>query len=199
MASESPPRTGPLTMPNAVLVVDMLNGFCKAGNLASPLCDAAIPRVARILEERVAAGDHLVFLADNHAPDDREFEIFPPHCIRGTAEAEVVPELQRFLRLPQSTLVPKTRYSGFYGTDLDQRLNALAPQEVRVVGVCTDICVLHTVADLRNRDVRVIVPADGVETFDAPGHAAAEVNRFALDHMAQVLGAKVEPVPQAAR
>lgn len=180
-------------MPNLVLVVDMLNGFCKAGNLASPRCDAAIPHVERILDQRVATGDHLIFLADTHAPDDREFEMFPPHCIRGTAEAEVVPELGRFLRLPQTSLVPKTRYSGFFGTDLDARVRRLAPQEVRVVGVCTDICVLHTVADLRNRDLRVIVPAAGVETFDAPGHAADEVNRFALAHMAQVLGARVEP------
>jgi len=182
-------------VPNVVLVVDMLNGFCKAGNLASPRCDAVIPRVAEVLEERMAAGDHFIFLSDNHLPNDREFEMFPPHCIRGTPEAEVVPELQRFLTRSESTLIPKTRYSGFYGTDLERRLKTLAPSEVRVVGVCTDICVLHTVADLRNRDLNVIVPAPAVETFDAPGHAADEVNRFALGHMAHVLGAKVSPRP----
>ncbi len=184
-------------MPNVVLVVDMLNGFCKAGSLASPRCDAVIPRVARVLEERMSAGDRFIFLADNHLPNDREFEMFPPHCIRGSTEAEVVSELQPFLQRPESTLVPKTRYSGFYGTDLEQRLKALAPSEVRVVGVCTDICVLHTVADLRNRDLGAIVLADAVETFDAPGHAAEEVNRFALEHMARVLGVKVESLPVA--
>ncbi|GAC1480176.1 MAG: hypothetical protein PVSMB9_04620 [Candidatus Dormibacteria bacterium] len=61
-----------------------------------------------------------------------------------------------------------------------------------MVGVCTDICVLHTVADLRNRDYAVVVPADAVETFDGPGHPGDEVQRFALAHMSQVLGAIVQ-------
>jgi nicotinamidase-related amidase len=51
--------------------------------------------------------------------------------------------------------------------------------------------VLHTVADLRNRDYRVVVPGDLVETYDAPGHDADEVNRFALAHMRDVLGATI--------
>ena len=62
---------------------------------------------------------------------------------------------------------------------------------VDVVGVCTDICVLHTVADLRNRDYPVVVPRGLVETYEAPGHDADEVNRFALAHLHDVLGARV--------
>ena len=85
----------------------------------------------------------------------------------------------------------KRRFSGFFGTDLDRALAALAPDVVEVIGVCTDICVLHTVADLRNRDYRVVVPGDLVETYDAPGHDADEVNRFALAHMRDVLGATI--------
>jgi nicotinamidase-related amidase len=56
---------------------------------------------------------------------------------------------------------------------------------VTVVGVCTDICVMHTVADARNRDYAVVVPTDCVATFDPQAH------RFALDHMRRVLGATV--------
>jgi nicotinamidase-related amidase len=171
------------------IVVDVLNGFCKQGNLASPRCDAAIPRIREVIEERRRAGDQLIFLADTHDPNDREFEVFPVHCVRGTAESEVVPELQPLLR--EGTLIRKRRYSGFFETDLEARLRTLGPDQVTVVGVCTDICVLHTVADLRNRDYRVVVPAAAVETFDAPGHPGDEVQRWSLAHLNSVLGATV--------
>ena len=176
-------------MPDVTIVVDVLNGFCKDGNLASPRCDAAIPAIQRVIEQRKAAGDQLIFLADTHDPDDREFEIFPVHCVRGTEEAEVVPELQPLLK--EGILLRKRRYSGFFETDLEQRLKKMGPQQVTVVGVCTDICVMHTVADLRNRDYRVVVPAEAVATFDGPGHPGDEVQRWSLAHLQGVLGATV--------
>jgi nicotinamidase/pyrazinamidase len=176
-------------MPDVTLVVDVLNGFCKQGNLASPRCRAAIPRIERIVELRAAAGDSLIFLADTHDLNDREFEIFPMHCVRGTDEAEVVDELQPYL--PSARLIRKRRYSGFFETDLDAVLSAARPATVRVVGVCTDICVMHTVADLRNRDYAVVVPRSAVETFDAPGHDGDAVQRFALAHLEGVLGAQL--------
>jgi nicotinamidase-related amidase len=176
-------------MPDVTIVVDVLNGFCKEGNLASPRCLMAIPRIKDVIEERRGACDMLIFLADTHDPNDREFEVFPVHCVRGTHEADVVEELQPFLA--EGHLIRKRRYSGFFETDLEAVLSAAAPQRVTVVGVCTDICVMHTVADLRNRDYRVIVPAAAVETFDGPGHPAEEVQRFALAHLAGVLGASV--------
>ena len=176
-------------MPNVTIVVDVLNGFCKEGNLASPRCDAAIPKIVTAVEERRRAGDQLIFLADTHDPNDREFEVFPVHCVRGTVESEVVPELQPLLS--KATLIRKRRYSGFFETDLEARLRAAQPEQVTVVGVCTDICVLHTVADLRNRDYRVVVPAAAVETFDAPGHPGDDVQRWAVAHLTGVLGARV--------
>lgn len=178
-------------MPDVTIVVDVLNGFCKFGNLASPRCDAAIPAIRQVAEQRLETGDELIFLADTHDPDDREFEIFPVHCVRGTPEADVVPELQPLLR--DGTLIRKRRYSGFFETDLEGRLMIARPGRVTVVGVCTDICVLHTTADLRNRDYHVVVPARAVATFDAPGHAADQVQAWSLAHLKGVLGATVEP------
>ena len=61
-----------------------------------------------------------------------------------------------------------------------------------MAGVCTDICVLHTVYDLRVRGYEVVVRSDLVETYDASGHDAEEFNRFALAHIRDVLGAAVE-------
>jgi nicotinamidase-related amidase len=53
------------------------------------------------------------------------------------------------------------------------------------LGDCTDICVLHTVAGLRNRDYVVEVPADCVASFDAQQH------EWTLGHMEKILGAEV--------
>ena len=177
-------------MSRAVIVVDVVNGFCKSGNLASPRLAKVIPCIRKLLERETAAGSSLIFLADTHVPDDSEFQMFPPHCIAGSGEEEVVDELQPFLE--GAVLISKSRYSGFYETGLEQELRRINPDEVLVVGVCTDICVMHTVAGLRNRGYVVTVPSDCVETYDAPGHDAEQINRFALDHMQDILGARVE-------
>jgi nicotinamidase/pyrazinamidase len=172
----------------AVIVVDMLRGFLEPGRPldCGETARAIIPAVRRRIEEEMARGATVFWVADNHAPDDKEFAMFPPHCIRGTAEAEVTPALADLV--DPANLLPKTRYSGFYGTNLAERLAALRPEIVTVVGVCTDICVMHTVADARNRDYTVVVPADCVATFDPEAH------RFALDHMRRVLGAQVTAI-----
>jgi nicotinamidase/pyrazinamidase len=172
-----------------ILVVDVLKGFCKNGNLASERLASVVPGISAYLEGELAAGAKAIFLADTHTPEDPEFAMFPPHCVLGSGEEEIVDELRRFSQ--RAPVVRKSRFSGFYLTHLDELLGELRPDVVEVVGVCTDICVLHTVADLRNRDYEVVVRRDLVETYDAPGHEAAAVNRWALAHMADVLGATV--------
>jgi nicotinamidase/pyrazinamidase len=169
----------------AVIVVDMLRGFLEPGRPldCGETARAIIPAVRRRIVDERARGATILWVADNHAPDDEEFAMFPPHCIPGTAEAEVIPALADLV--DPANLLPKTRYSGFYGTNLAERLARLRPNVITVVGVCTDICVMHTVADARNRDYAVTVPADCVATFDPQAH------RFALDHMRRVLGATV--------
>ena len=170
-------------MPNVVLVVDMVRGFCEEGNnmYAGESARSIIPNVQRLLEKELEAGAKIIFICDNHEPDDLEFKMFPKHCIKGTSEAEIIPELAGF----DGDVVPKQRYSGFFNTDLERRLRELAPEKVVVCGVCTDICVMHTVADARNRDYTVEVPADCVATFSEEAHG------FALDHIERILGAKV--------
>jgi len=170
-------------MANVVLVVDMVRGFLEEGN---PLyCGAKareiIPNVKKRLEEEAKKGSKIIYLCDTHEPQDAEFKMFPPHCIKGTSECEVIPELASV----PGEVMPKTRYSGFYGTDLAGRLAELKPDKVIVVGVCTDICVQHTVSDARNRDYSVEVPASGVASFDEKAHQTA------LEHMEKILGAKV--------
>ena len=176
-------------MGNVVIVTDMVRGFCEEGHalyLGQPIRDA-IPRIRRLLEEEKRKGSTVIFLCDTHDPDDREFNMFPPHCIRGTEEPEVIPELREFA----DATIPKRRYSGMFETDLEERLRELRPDKVIVVGDCTNICVLYTVADLRNRDYAVEVPADCVVTFDPEAH------EFALKEMEGVLGARVTRTAEA--
>jgi nicotinamidase/pyrazinamidase len=170
-------------MANVVLVVDMVRGFCEEGRplYVGETIRQIIEPIRRLLAEERGRGSSIIFLCDNHAPDDAEFQMFPPHCIRGSEETEVIAELREFAR----EVIPKTRFSCFYGTNLDQRLREMNPDEIILVGVCTDICVMHTAADARDRDYQVKVPADCVATFDAEAH------RFALGHMEKILGVKV--------
>ena len=175
----------------ALIVTDVQEGFTRIGNLASPVCEARIPDVIGIVEEELAAGTPVIFTKDSHVENDLEFRMFPPHCIVGTPEHDLVEELRPY-ESKAAAVIEKRRYSAFFETDLEQVLKRLDPDEIHIVGFCTDICVLHTTSDLRNRDYDVVVRADGCETFDAPGHDHEDVNRWALGHIEKILGARVE-------
>lgn len=178
-------------MANVVLVADMVRGFCEEGrNLyVGPTIREIIPRIREILVRERDAGSRIIFVCDTHDPDDKEFEIFPPHCMRGTDEPEVIPELADFA----SEIIPKRRYSAFFETDLDRRLEDARPDKVIIVGDCTNICVLYTAADARYRDYDVEVPADCVATFDPQAH------EFALREMQSVHGVNVIGLPAPAQ
>ena len=173
-------------MVNALLVVDMLVGFLEAGHNLYCGDDARgiIPNVKRLIEDEQARGSKVFFICDTHDPDDLEFRMFPEHCLRGTREAEVIPELSGY----EGETIRKRRYSAFFETALEQKLADLKPEKVIICGVCTDICVMHTTADARNRDYQVDVPTDCVATFDPEAH------EYALQHMEKILGAKLVTV-----
>ena len=172
-----------------IIVIDMIDAFCTRGDLASERFRRLVSPIREHLECEVDGGASVVFLVDTHEADDAEFAMFPPHAVAGSGEDEVVTELAGLAG--RATVVRKAHFSGFHETALDDVLERLAPDVVEVVGVCTDICVLHTVAGLRDRGYEVVVRADLVETYDGPDHPAEEVGAFALAHMGDVLGARV--------
>ena len=169
-------------MGNAVLVVDMLRGFLEEGHnlYCGPASRDIIPNVQRLLAREQEAGSTILFIADNHEPDDLEFQMFPVHCVKGTEETEVIPELQQYVS--DINVITKNRYSGFFNTELEARLRNLKPNKLIVCGVCTDICVMHTTSDARNRDYPVEVPTDCVASFDPEAH------KWALQHIEKILG-----------
>ena len=170
---------------NVVLVIDMVKGFLEPGHNLFCGADARtiIPNIQELLIKETSAGSDILFINDNHEIDDLEFKIFPVHCVKGTSEADVIHELVSYIT-PEN-VIPKARYSGFFNTDLERRLLELKPDKLIICGVCTDICVLHTTSDARNRDYNVEIPKDCVASFNVDAH------HWALRHASDILGANV--------
>jgi nicotinamidase/pyrazinamidase len=168
----------------ALVVVDMIEDFVREGGAlyCGPSMQAIVPVIRRELDRARAAGDAVVYLKDDHLPDDAEFAMFPPHAIVGTKGAEIVPELAP---AAGDVVIPKRRYSGFFGTDLDITLRERKVDTLRLVGDCTNICVLYTAADARNLGYAVEVVRDGVTSFDLEAHADA------LRELEKTLGATI--------
>lgn len=108
-----------------------------------------------------------------------------PHAVAGTPGAEVISEL-----VPEDAdfVVPKRRYSGFFGTDLDMLLKELEVDTVVLTGLHTNICVRHTAADAFQGGYEVVVPADAVEAFTGEDHEGG------LEYLKKVYGAEITDV-----
>lgn len=168
-------------MSNVVIVVDMLNGFLKEGKLVNLGARRIIPNIANLLQRKNEQNWKIIFLADNHVEGDLEFIMFPEHCVKRTEETGVIIELSKFVAY---NYVPKTRYSGFFKTNLDEILEDEDPQEIIVVGIYADICVLYTTADLRNRNYKVTIPKDCTMTLTG-------IDDVIFDHMKNILGVNI--------
>lgn len=168
----------------ALLVIDMLKDFIdeegvlttgKAGRDIVAFIKTAIDKFRK-------EGYPIIYICDNHEKDDKEFDMFLPHCIANTAGSEIIEELEI---KEEDKIIRKRRYSAFYGTDLDLYLREKEVDEIHLVGVCTNICVLYTAADARNIGYKVKVYKNGVASFDKEAHA------FALKEMENTLGCTI--------
>lgn len=171
-------------MTRATLVIDLIADFIREDGAL--YCGPSVSRIVPVIVEEIAraraAGEAVIYLTDAHLPDDAEFAMFPPHAIVGTPGAEIVPEVAP---ATGEVVITKRRFSGFFGTDLDVTLRERSVDTIRLVGDCTDICVLYTAADARNLGYAVEVLVDGVTSFDEEAH------RFALREMERTLGARL--------
>jgi len=171
-------------MTRALVVVDMIEDFVHEGGAlyCGPSMAKIVPVIQRELERARASGEPVVYLTDEHLPNDAEFAQFPPHALKGSKGAKIVPELA-----PSAgdVVIPKRRFSGFFGTDLDITLRERGVGTLRLVGDCTNICVLYTAADARNLGYAVEVVRDGVTSFDLEAHADA------LRELEKTLGATI--------
>ncbi|MFN3466203.1 MAG: cysteine hydrolase family protein [Candidatus Brocadiales bacterium] len=147
----------------ALLVIDMLNDFVKRGApLEVPSARGIVRNIRRELEKARRAGIPVIYCCDRHEPRDREFEVWPPHAVRGTRGAEVVEELRP---ARGEHVVAKKTYSAFYRTNLEKVLKRLGVKHLILTGVVTNICILYTAVDAYMRGYDVIVPEDCVAGF----------------------------------
>lgn len=149
-------------------------------------------KVVSLTKEFIDAGDYVVFAIDAHeAGDDLhpESELFPPHNIIGTEGRNLYGKLEAVFEENKDKdhvyYFDKTRYSAFAGTDLELKLRERGIDEVHIIGVCTDICVLHTAVDAYNKGFNIVVHKDAVASFNQAGHD------WALGHFVDTLGGKV--------
>lgn len=192
LREELPVATTPVSLAArrcGLVIVDEQNGFATvgAGALAPTEHNAQIARMveetnglARLFVER---GLPIVAFLDYHQADRPE-PPYPPHCIAGSGEEELVPELQWLAEAPRTTLIradcindfvgcidPQTGRNQIVDWVNDHRLDAIV-----VVGICTDICVAEFVATMlsaRNHGMTpelkdVVVYEPGCATYDLP-------------------------------
>ncbi|MBI5125364.1 MAG: cysteine hydrolase [Planctomycetes bacterium] len=144
----------------ALLIIDMLNDFIKRGApLEVPKARGIIRNIRRELERARRAGIPVIYCCDRHRPRDREFDVWPPHAVRGTQGAEIIEELRPIKGEP---VVAKKTYSAFYRTSLEKTLKRLGVKHLILTGVVTNICILYTAVDAYMRGYEITVPEDCV-------------------------------------
>jgi nicotinamidase/pyrazinamidase len=163
--------------------VDVQRDFMlPGGNLYVPGAEKLVPNIRRLTD---AARQDRVFLVSHgcfHPPDDPEFKIFPPHCVKGTAGSELIPEAlaERVARVAneadaqippdlskyQQILLEKQTLNIFESRHADELVQRLGTHpEFVVFGVVTEYCVSFAVKGLLARGRRVSVVQDAIETL----------------------------------
>ncbi|MEM2963653.1 MAG: isochorismatase family cysteine hydrolase [Candidatus Anstonellales archaeon] len=154
-------------MTKAIIIIDMLNDFVT-GSLKCDRAQRIVPNIQKLVQYARSAGIPIIYTNDAHYPQiDHEFSVWGPHAIAGSVGAQVIPQIA-----PKKGdyVIPKRRYSGFFGTELDELLRELKVDEVVLCGLHTHICVRHTAADAFFRGYKITVPQDCVESFSQEDH-----------------------------
>lgn len=179
---------------SVLIIVDVQNGFTPGGNLAVANADQIIPCINQLMQQFsnvVITQDwhphnHISF-ADNH-PGKHAFEtieldygsqvLWPSHCIQGTQDAELHPDLtistaQLIIRKGFHRLIDS--YSAFKEADQKTRTGLAAYLKERnidtvyITGIATDFCVAWTAIDAAQLGFNSYVIADATKGIDLNG------------------------------
>jgi nicotinamidase/pyrazinamidase len=164
------------------------------GKLYVPGAEKIIPNIKRLVDAAREARVLLVSSGCAHAADDPEFATFPPHCIRGTDGARIVPEglAPDFVtirndaasRLPvdlfghEQVVIEKQEFDVFSNPHTSEIVERLGGEtEFVVFGVVTEYCVHFAAKGLLDRGRKVFVVKDAIETLKAEesGRALGEL------------------------
>lgn len=145
----------------AVIVVDMINEFCKpGGKMVLPGYEALVRPQLSVIDAAREASVPIVWVHDSHRRNmrrDREWAKRAPHGLEGTWATEIIQDLGA---RTDDIHVIKHRYSSFFQTDLDVTLKDMLVAQLVVFGVVTNICVRSTVHDAFFNGYEVVVPRD---------------------------------------
>ncbi len=163
--------------------VDVQRDFVlPGGNLYVPGAEKLLPNIKRLTDAARQGKVFLVSSGDFHPTNDPEFKVFPPHCVKGTAGADLVPDAitEKVVRVPnddegkipddlskyQQILLEKQTLSVFETRHVEDLLQRLGDRpEYVVFGVVTEYCVSFAVKGLLERGRRVAVVQDAIETL----------------------------------
>ncbi|MBI4321649.1 MAG: cysteine hydrolase [Chloroflexi bacterium] len=159
----------------ALVVIDVQNGYChERGGLALAGANnkpqiAIVPRVKSLVKLCRKAGIPIVWVLQEHYPDDetRKHHVIPSHmdkrgisvAMKNTWDGEPVQELKEEMR-PDDHYVKKHRMSSFYGTTLEVLLRMIGRRLLIISGVSTNVCVESTIRDAYFRDFDQILVSD---------------------------------------
>lgn len=152
------------------------------GHLYVPGAEKLLPNIRRLTDAVRRGKVFLVSHGDFHSPNDPEFKIFPPHCVKGTLGSDLVPEaltdnvahventdeakLPQDLSQYQQILLEKQTLSIFESRHADELVRRLGDQaEFVIFGVVTEYCVSFAAKGLLERGRRVAVVKDAIETL----------------------------------
>jgi nicotinamidase/pyrazinamidase len=187
--------------------VDTQEDFMRpGGKLYVPGAEKLLPKIKKLTD---AARRSRVFLVSHgcyHAPDDPEFQTFPPHCVKGTPGSEHVAEAMTdsVLRVPNEAGALPTDFGqskqillekqtlDIFETRHAHTLVERLPREAEflVFGVVTEYCVRLAAKGLLERGRKVSIIEDAIETLNP------EEGRRTLAEL-QNLGAKLITTEQA--
>ena len=102
--------------------------------------------------------------------------------IKGTPGCEILPELAV---APSDVVIVKKRYSAFYRTTLDETLARFGPDAIILAGINTHACIRTTAIDAYQRDWRVVLAANCIDSYDREYHEISL--RYMKDKLAAVM------------
>ena len=129
-----------------LVVVDMQNDFIT-GSLGTPEAQAIVPNVKKKIEESVKNGDLIIYTRDTHLEDyleTKEGKKLPvEHCVYKTEGWKIQSDLLTPAKYENAYIIDKFTFASQELPALIANRNlALSCNEIELVGLCTDICVV---------------------------------------------------------
>ena len=164
-------------MRSALVVIDLANDFVYPGGVIADaggpayqaLAQGIIPCLERLIAAARASGVTVVYATDAHTPADTELRKWPPHAMKGTRLAEIVPQLAP---QPGDLVIEKTTYSPFASSDIEAQLKQQGIERLYITGLHTDCCARHTSGDAFQKGYDLVWITDALAAFTDEAHRA---------------------------